>query len=217
MKKYNNLNQSDQIFYPENEEEINEFLNKLKEFGKLTIKNYGLFSSSILNKNINMENTLTKWIKEKINKPSFQSELIFKMSENGTKSNDFHKYCDNKGPTLILIKTKNNYIFGGFTPLNWNEEGGGIKDESNQTFIFSLNLMKKYDLKNRDKQAIENSKEGPNFGNIDFKLFENMEKGQTYADGSSNFLSNNNLELTGEQGSKQYFETDEFEVYKLIY
>ena len=64
------------------------------------------------------------------------------MSENGSKSEDFHKYCDNKGPTLILIKTTKNKIFGGFSPLSWNNKGGDQFDKSKQTFIFSLNLVK---------------------------------------------------------------------------
>ena len=42
------------------------------------------------------------------------------MSENGTKSEDFHKYCDNKGPTLTLFKTTKNKKFGGFISLNWS-------------------------------------------------------------------------------------------------
>ena len=74
------------------------------------------------------------------------------MSENGTDSKDFHKYCDNKGSTLILVKTTKNKIFGGFTPLNWDNSSYTKIDESNQTFIFSLNLMKKYNMikKGRD-------------------------------------------------------------------
>ena len=31
----------------------------------------------------------------------------------------FHKLCDNKGPTLIFIKTGTGHIFGGFTSLNF--------------------------------------------------------------------------------------------------
>ena len=50
------------------------------------------------------------------------------MSIHGYSSYDFHKYCDNAGPTLILIKTTKDKIFGGFTPLNWKEENEkGIK------------------------------------------------------------------------------------------
>ena len=43
---------------------------------------------------------------------------------------------------------------GGFTPLNWITIGRGQKDQSNQTFIFSLDLMKKYDLVNKNKDSI---------------------------------------------------------------
>ena len=35
--------------------------------------------------------TILKWIKDKINKDSIKFELIFKMSENGSQSKEFHK------------------------------------------------------------------------------------------------------------------------------
>ncbi len=77
--------------------------------------------------------------------------------------------------------------------------------------------MKKYDLINIKKEAIRyNSNEGPNFGNSDISLGKNLKKGVTYANGSCNFLSNNNLELTGGKGNNENFETKEFEVYKII-
>ena len=104
---------------------------------------------------------IMNWIKEKTNKDNIKFELIFKMSENGSKSKDFHKYCDNKGSTLTIIKTTKNQIFGGFTPLEWNINGGYLKDESNQTFLFSFNLKKKFDMINRNKKAIYNSNYGP--------------------------------------------------------
>ena len=139
------------------------------------------------------------------------------MSENGTDSSDFHKYCDNKGSTLTLVKTSEDKIFGGFTPLNWNENGGYYNDLSNQTFIFSLNLKKKYNMINKDRCAIYCSKEsGPSFGSADFRLNENMKIGASYANKNSNFLSHNNLELTGGKGNDENFETDEFEVYLVI-
>ena len=63
-------------------------------------------------------------------------EKIFTMSINGDSSKDFHNFCDNKGPTLTIIKTTKNKIFGGFTPLNWENRGGNKYDEKNQTFFF---------------------------------------------------------------------------------
>ena len=140
------------------------------------------------------------------------------MSENGYKCEDFHKYCDNKGATLSLVETNNKKIFGGFTPLNWNDYDGHLFDPSNQTFIFSLNLMKKFDILDHKKVAIYcNSKYGIGYGDSDFILKENMKNGLTFANSYCNFLSNENLELTGGKGISENFETEEIEVYKVIY
>ena len=70
----------------------------------------------------------------------------------------------------------------------------------------------------KDGNGIYCSKDyGPNFGCADFRLNKNMKTGETYANNNCNFLSNNNLELTGGKGNNESFETGEFEVYKVIY
>ena len=142
------------------------------------------------------------------------------MSLNGSSCNDFHNYCDNKGPTITIIKTTNNKIFGGFTPLNWesNESGENKYDKSNQTFIFSFDLMKKFDMINAEKAAIDcNKNYGPYFGGRDFSIETNMKTGQTYANSGTNFISNNNLELIGEKGNNKNFDVEDFEIFKVIY
>ena len=113
-----------------------------------------IIPSLIINWNWSYTNVLIKWIKEKTNKDKINFEKIFTMSLNGSSSKDFHDYCDNKGPTLTIIKTTENKIFGGFTPLNWDSSGLSKNDNDDQTFIFSLNLMKKYDLINKKNKAI---------------------------------------------------------------
>ena len=221
--KINNIYNSKNIKIKFNVEEIemNEIFEKIKTFGNIEFihNNYEIFKlSSIINNDINSHILINNWIEETINKKEIKYELIFKMSENGTNSEDFHKYCDNKGPTLTLVKTSENKIFGGFTPINWNDEGGYYKDLNNQTFIFSLNLKKKYNMIKKDGYAIYCSKEcGPSFGSADFRLNENMKIGASYANNICNFLSHNNLELTGGKGNDENFETDEFEVYLVIY
>ena len=211
--KYKDISDKLNIYIP--------YLNKLKKDYN-DIYKYKSFneSSSIINNEIPKQNIIISWIKSKTNKNSIQFELLFKMSINGNSAYDFHKYCDNMGPTLILIKTTKDKIFGGFTPLNWKEENEkGVKyDENNETFIFSLNLMKKYDMIDfKGKEAIKCwNKMGPVFSN-DFGLFENLKKGESYANTYSNFLSNNNLELTGGRGKSKEFETKELEVYRVIY
>ena len=217
VKNFNDLNIN---FIPEEEEKINEFLENIKKFGEINcVENiiYQFNKSSIIKNDIENINLIGKWIKEKINKNNIRFELLFKMSENGQNSKDFHKYCDKKGPTLTIVKTNENKIFGGFTPLQGDNKGGYLKDESDQTFIFSLNLKKRFNMINKDEKAIYNGNYGPLFGNCDFGLEENMNKGQAYANSSCNFLSNNNLELIEKNGNKEYFTVENFETYKVIY
>ena len=154
IKSYDYLNSSEIRFSPEENDVIN-FLESIKKFGRIiNKKNAFIDSSKIIKNNAKSEESIFNWIKEKINKEIITFKLIFRMTENGDKSEDFHKYCDNQGPTLVLVKTTKNRIFGGFTPLSWKKEKGYLYDENNQIFIFSLNLMKKYDMINKKEKGI---------------------------------------------------------------
>ena len=87
--------------------------------------------------------------------------LLYKASINGFTSYDFHKYCDGKGPTVSIIKTGDNYVFGGFLNVSWSNYGGENKDD--KSFLFNLNLNKTY--KNNGGCACNFNKEkGPYFG-----------------------------------------------------
>lgn len=46
-----------------------------------------------------------------------EMKLIHRASENNFSSSKFHQNCDNKGPTLTIIKSNNGKIFGGFTTI----------------------------------------------------------------------------------------------------
>ena len=135
--------------------------------------------------------------------------LIFRMSRDGSLPIDFHKLCDNKGPTLTLIETSDGYKFGGYTPINWDDSG--VKFD-NETFIFSLNKMKKY-TKRKDTRTLNCSKYfGPIFGDDDFYIQENMKKlyihpYRTFLD--KNELTDNNLNEFIEYSVK------DFEVYTI--
>ena len=208
-----------EIKFKPDENEMNKFIEEIKTFGRIYSKKDNILNKSLIIKDdMDSIDLINNWIEEAVNSKEIEFELIFKMSENGTKASDFHKYCDNKGPTLTLVKTTKNKLFGGFTPLNWNNQGGGIQDLSNKTFIFSLNLKKKYNMIKANGRGIScNSNNGPNFGDCDFRLKVNMKNGETYANSSCNFLRDNNLELTGGCGSYEDFEVEELEIYKVIY
>lgn len=198
---------------------FNKYVPYLDELIKSPIeKKDNLSNISLIIKNdIEKENAIINWIKESMKINSLKFKLLFRMSENGSNSSEFHKCCDGVGPTLLLIKTDKNRIFGGFTPLNWGTKNVEVYDKSKRTFIFSLNLMKKFDMIDIEKKSITCKNTGPVFGDWDFGLDYNMKYGSSYANSCSNFLSDNNLELTGGSGDNDNFTTEEFEVYKILY
>ena len=46
--------------------------------------------------------------------------LLYRASEHDYTAKSFHDYCDDKGPTLVIIKSSRGWIFGGYTTQSWN-------------------------------------------------------------------------------------------------
>ena len=59
------------------------------------------------------------WLKEKLDQSTFV--LLFRASRDGWAAAKFHAMCDNKGPTVTVVKSGNN-IFGGYTEQSWNSK-----------------------------------------------------------------------------------------------
>jgi hypothetical protein len=74
-------------------------------------------SSSILKGEIAFIKQLQKWLGEKC-----KWNLCYRASRDGWSAQDFHKHCDNKGPTVVLVKA-NDCIFGGYTDQHWVSPG----------------------------------------------------------------------------------------------
>ncbi len=53
----------------------------------------------------------------------YQWKLLYRSSEHGYTAKSFHEYCDNKGPTLVIIKSSEGWIFGGYTTRSWSGYG----------------------------------------------------------------------------------------------
>jgi len=65
-------------------------------------------------------------------------------------ANIFHEKCDKQGPTITIIKSSNDMIFGGYTDKDWDISGD--YKNSTKSFIFSLTKMTKHEIKNENKQ-----------------------------------------------------------------
>ena len=65
-------------------------------------------------------------------------ENIYKGSRDGFRPKDFHQKCDRQGPTLTIARTKDKkHVFGGYTSIEWSENGNLIQDDSAFLFYFS--------------------------------------------------------------------------------
>jgi len=92
--------------------------------------------------------------------------LLYRASVDGFGASDFHRKCDNHPNTLTIIKTTNNYIFGGFTSQTWN--GSNYKSYVDE-FLFSYknpyNIPCKINGTPNSQKAIYcNPSYGPTFG-----------------------------------------------------
>ena len=189
-------------------EELKTYKKKEVEEKEKFEEKFMLKNSLILNKND--EEAIRDWINPNKN---LKFKLLFRMSRDGSNCSDFHRFCDDKGETLLLFKTDTNCRFGAYTPLKWvtpppNQE---INDPSdNLTFLFSLNKMKKFTkIPGKNPQTARSQKDyGPLLGDgTDLGIYPDMIKGFSY---NCTYLTN--YELTD---GKSSFNLSEIEVYKV--
>ncbi len=50
----------------------------------------------------------------------YKWRLLYRASEHNYTAKSFHECCDDKGPTLIVIKSSGGWIFGGYTTQSWS-------------------------------------------------------------------------------------------------
>ncbi|CAF3336255.1 unnamed protein product [Rotaria socialis] len=78
--------------------------------------------------------------KKKLNdfygKTNQQWELIYKATRDGFDANTFHSHCNDKGPTITIIQSNNNYLFGGYTAIPWTSDNSYKSDTT--AFLFTL-------------------------------------------------------------------------------
>ena len=112
--------------------EVNELKEKLNKVFKER-KYISNLDSKIINWNVIYNERLKNWINPSKN---LKADLLFRLSENEDSTLTFHKLCDNKGPTLLLLKLYDGNILGNYSPISWESEAGW-KDDPN-IFVFSI-------------------------------------------------------------------------------
>ena len=124
---------------------------------------YILFKSSIMK--LGEANFIFSEIEKRMNKSIKGLNKLYQASIDGGDPRNFHQKCDNIKNTLVLIKSEGKRRFGGFTPIPWKSKGGFIEDKKNQTFVFSLDNKKIYNLISIYQEAVYHHEDyGPRFG-----------------------------------------------------
>ena len=75
------------------------------------------FEESVVVTNEEHRSVLSGWLPQQDGK----WQLLMRASEEGFQAQTFHSKCDNKGPTVTIVKSGNN-IFGGFTETSWSSK-----------------------------------------------------------------------------------------------
>ncbi len=92
-------------------------------------------------------------------KRNFKIENIYNASRDGWLLEVYRKKVFNKGPTLIILKTTQGAICGGYTSKNWENSCKWTDDID--AFVF--NMTQRYNCNNTQK-AIFTSPNGFYFG-----------------------------------------------------
>jgi hypothetical protein len=148
-------------------------------------------------------------------------ELIYKASRDGFDGNAFHSRCNNKGPTMTIIRSNNNYLFGGYTAIPWSSDGTYKSDTT--AFLFTLtnphNIPPtKYLIKpaNVGNAVHHNGTYGPTFGsghdmNLANASNSNNSSYTNFPAGFDDTTGKGNNTFTGARN----FTTTDIEVFKL--
>ncbi|KAK8799476.1 hypothetical protein WA158_006025 [Blastocystis sp. Blastoise] len=171
-------------------------------------------------------NILNSWFGNK--KPW---KLSFRASEHKYKASEFHKYCDNKCPTVTIIKhighdDKIN-IFGGYTTQYWESRKEKEYKYDSGSFLFTLSNEHdipptKYDILDPFNALYWDKNHGPDFMDICIKDDCNNNN-FSYINGHTCYYAHHNTPQstslfvnTAEPKENNYFTVEEYEVYELI-
>ncbi|MDR3740830.1 MAG: TLD domain-containing protein [Terracidiphilus sp.] len=75
--------------------------------------------------------------------PDRSFDLVYRGSRFGMTPDVFHRVCDNKGPTLTLVRCSENWVFGGYAGASWasyedDGDGTGAFEASHDAFLLSV-------------------------------------------------------------------------------
>ncbi|KAF9950095.1 hypothetical protein BGZ72_008172 [Mortierella alpina] len=127
--------------------------------------------------------------------PALQNQpkltLQFRATRDGFDATNFHMACDQRGPTLTVVRAENGAVFGGYNSSSWSSHPSGVYSTSRVNFLFTL--------KSREHPTRENAVFGIK-GDGNAAAYNKADYGPTFGVGHDLFLASN-CNLTGQSSS----------------
>ena len=123
--------------------------------------------STILSYYSQYQNVMLSWLQE--DGISSDWKLIYRGTRDGFAASSFHTFCDNKGPTITLIKSVGDCVFGGYSDVSWTSRNNYIQSTDAFLFAFVSNGLGTTPFRGRLFQnsqhaMFDHSSYGPTFG-----------------------------------------------------
>jgi len=184
---------------------------ELEYFQLMNTSKQTIFSSLI---DSEMEDYLLSWIDHK------ELTLLYKATEDSFAAISFHSKCNNKGACLVIVKSTDGSVFGGYTSVGWR---GGLSNyiPDTKSWLFTLvnkhNILPtKYSVSLQEYGIYDRDDYGPTFGGgHDFNIANNSNSNNT---SYSNFPhSYNDSTGVGKGTLTSYnFTCEEIEVFSVV-
>ena len=102
-------------------------------------------------------------------------KLLYRGSRDGTSATVFHNKCNSIKKTLTIIKTTNNYVFGGYTGAAWSNTAGYVSDSSAYLFVLrrgsTVSSLIHFGVSSAYNAIYNHPSNGPTFGyNYDIRI-----------------------------------------------
>jgi hypothetical protein len=170
-----------------------------------------LFGSLILTRKF--FNLISYWIdngQEVLPNPlengGYKFNLLLRGSRDGFEPQDFHSRCNNKGPTIVIIKLRNsNRMIGGYNPIKWS--GSNKYLESDKSFIFSFYS----NTSDSSTTILSRVKDGSRAISDDNSINQGFGDGDLYIFRKSCNLGDYSVKIL----DSEQFEVDDYEVFQV--
>ena len=110
---------------------------------------------------------MKQWLLNQLPMKVLTLTLLYSGSTHGWDDHKFHELCDEKGPTITVMKSKAGRVFGGFTMQSWDSrdwESDSKWKADEKAFIYSIDRQQIYRVIDSQKALFCRKDKGPMFG-----------------------------------------------------